>query len=307
MSTQAKVIVPKKKKHRFSLMSTIIVILVVIFAILVLLPVLNVFSAAVSSLGYVMTGAVTFWPKGFQLDTVRYVLGRSEFQSAIQVTLTVTLAGTALAMFLTVTAAYPLSKPHLKGRKVFLYMYVIVMLFGAGMVPNYLLYRSLNLTNTIWALIFSGAFSVYNMFIVKNYMESLPEAVEESAMLDGAGNITILTRIVLPMSLPVLATMTLFYAVGYWNSYFAGVMYITKPSLKPLQQYLLDLVNATSNSTDNQMMNSSNQDLAEQIANMGGRGMQAATITLSMLPIMCVYPFLQKYFVKGITIGSVKG
>ena len=109
------------------------------------------------------------------------------------------------------------------------------------------------------------------------------------------------------MSLPVLATMTLFYAVGYWNSYFAGVMYITKPSLKPLQQYLLDLVNATSNSTDNQMMNSSNQDLAEQIANMGGRGMQAATITLSMLPIMCVYPFLQKYFVKGITIGSVKG
>lgn len=296
----------RKKARRLDLMTGVIVFLLTGLAIVILLPVLNVFSESMSSLSYVMTGQVSFWPKGFQLDTITYVLGRAEYGNSFRVTVFVTLVGTLIAMTLTVTAAYPLSKPTLVGRKPILYLYVLVMLFNAGMVPNYLLFRSLNLLNTVWALVFSGTFGVSNMFIIKNYMEALPEAVEESAMLDGAGNVTILVRIVLPMSMPVLATITLFYAVGYWNSYFAGVMYITKPALKPLQQYLLDLINATGNSTDNNLLNSGS-DLAEQIANMGGRGMQAATIVLSMLPILVVYPFLQQYFVKGITIGSVKG
>ena len=178
------------------------------------------------------------------------------------------------------------------------------MLFNAGMVPNYILYRSLHLTNTIWALIFSGAFSVFNLFIVKNYYESLPETVEEAARIDGASNLVTLFRIVLPMSMPVIATVTLFYGVGYWNNYFAGVMYITDPSLKSLQQYLYDLITLAMNTTDtsgNAIMD------AESVANVTGEVVRCATIVVSTVPILVLYPFLQKYFVKGVTIGSVKG
>ena len=279
------------------------VLFLLLLGIVTLVPVLTVVAEAFSDPRYVVLGDVGIVSKGFQLDTIKFVLKRVEFLNAFKVSVIVTIAGTALAMVLTVSAAYPLSKPSLRGRKFFLYIFVFVMLFHAGMVPNYLLYRSLHLTNTLWALIFSGAFSVFNLFVVKNYFESLPESVEEAAKIDGASNITALFKVVLPMSLPVLATVTLFYGVGFWNNYFSGVMYITKPDLKSLQQYLYDLITMTSE-TD---ASGNTLQSAESLVVLSSDNVRSATIVVSTVPILILYPFLQKYFVKGVTVGSVKG
>lgn len=291
------------KKNRVSVFMIINVFILSLFGLITLLPFMHVIAKAFSGEGPVIAGLVSFWPKQFQIDTVLYVLKKPEFSGSFRVSTTVTLVGTAIAMFLTVTAAYPLSKPSLKGRKIFLYIFVFVMLFHAGMVPNYLLFRSLRLTNTIWALIFSGTFSVFNMFVVKNYFESLPESIEEAAKIDGASNVYILVKVVLPMSLPVLATVTLFYGVAFWNNYMAGVLYITDASLKPLQQYLYDLINEALNLID-ATGNIRDMDAA---MNLTGESVRSATIVVSTFPILLLYPFLQRYFIKGITIGSVKG
>lgn len=292
-----------RKKDEISLFMIINIFILSLFGVITLLPVMHVAAKAFSGEGPVIAGLVSFWPKQFQTDTVMYVLRKPEFLGSFKVSLFVTIVGTAIAMFLTVTAAYPLSKPELKGRKFFLYIFVFIMLFHAGMVPNYLLFRSLKLTNTIWALVFSGTFSVFNMFVVKNYFESLPESVEEAAKIDGASNIYILFKVVLPMSLPVLATVTLFYGVAFWNNYMSGVLYITDASLKPLQQYLYDLINEALNTFDA----TGNIADIDSAMNLTGESVRAATIVVSTVPILLVYPFLQKYFVKGITIGSVKG
>jgi len=291
-------------RKKFDLFMIVNIAILCLFGLITLLPVMNVVSKAFSGEGPVIAGQVLFWPVQFQVDTVRYVLTQPEFRNAFSITVFVTLVGTAIAMFLTTSAAYPLSKPALRGRKVFLYIFVFVMLFNAGMVPNYILYRSLKLTNTIWALVFSGTFSVFNLFIMKNYFESLPESIEESARIDGASNLVTLYRIVIPMSLPVIATITLFYSVGFWNNYFAGVLYITTPKLKPLQQYLYDLITMALNTTD--ATGNISGDI-NSIMNLSGENVRSATIVVSTLPILLVYPFLQKYFVKGVTIGSVKG
>lgn len=292
------------KQKKFEIFPIINIIILTLFGVITLYPCLNVVAKAFSSQGYVISGQVYLWPKDFQLDTLKYVLTQPEFLNAFKISVFVTIFGTLFAMLLTVLTAYPLSKPSLRGRKFFLGIFVFIMLFNAGMVPNYILYRSLHLTNTIWALIFSGAFSVFNLFIVKNYYESLPETVEEAARIDGASNLVTLFRIVLPMSMPVIATVTLFYGVSYWNNYFAGVMYITDPALKSLQQYLYDLITLAMNTTDT----SGNAIAdAESIANTTGEVVRSATIVVSTVPILVLYPFLQKYFVKGVTIGSVKG
>lgn len=291
----------RKKIHAFGVIN---IVLLSLFAIITLVPCLTVVAKALSSKSNVVSGSVGIFPKGFQLSTVRYVLSQVEFLSAFKVSVLVTVIGTVFAMFLTVTAAYPLSKPKLKGRKFFLYIFVFIMLFNAGMVPNYIQYRALHLTNTIWALIFSGSFSVFNLFIVKNYFESLPESVEEAAKIDGASNINILFKVVLPMSLPVLATITLFYGVGFWNNYFSGVMYITNPELRSLQQYLYELISMAMGMNDVTGQVASNADVLAEIT---GEGIRSATILVSTLPILVLYPLLQKYFVKGVTVGSVKG
>ena len=234
-----------KKKKKGSLFDIILFVAMIAVAVITLFPFLTVVAKSVSDARYVLSGSVGVIPKGFQLDTIKFVLSRPEFRSAFAVSVAETLIGTAIAMILTVLAAYPLSKPKLKGRKACLYFFVFIMLFNAGMVPKYLLYRSLKLTNTIWALILPSALSVSNMLIVKNYFETLPEAIEEAAMIDGASTMQTLFHVVLPMSKPVLATITLFYAVGYWNDYFNGVMYITDPNMRSLQHYIYDLLTVT--------------------------------------------------------------
>lgn len=278
------------------------VIVLGLLGLTTLFPFLNVFAKALSSEVALTRGIVTIFPVDLQFGTFKYVLSQSQFISSFRVSVFITIVGTLFSMTMTVLAAYPLSKQHLMGRKAFVMLYVFIMLFSGGMIPKYILMKSLNLLNNVWVLILPNLISVFNMIIVKTFFEELPESVEESARIDGASNSKILFLIVLPMSLPVLASVGLFYAVGYWNNYMSAVLYITKPSLKPLQQYLYDLITQSMNTID--AGGTVNIDAAMNIA---PDSVRAATIIVSTLPILCVYPFLQKYFVKGITIGSVKG
>ncbi|TLS51803.1 carbohydrate ABC transporter permease [Paenibacillus antri] len=276
------------------------IVVLFILGLTTLLPFLHVLAKSLSSQVAISLGQVTFLPVDFQIGTFQYVLEQEQFVGSFRNSVIVTLVGTVLALTMTVMIAYPLSKPKLKGRKFFMLVFVFVMLFSGGMVPNYLLYKTFGLVNTLWALIVPGMLSVFNILLVKTFFEELPESVEESARIDGANNFTILFRIVLPMALPVMAAVGLFFAVAYWNNYFSAVLYITKPDLKPLQMYLYELISQTTPEMGMELD-------ADRMMNVDPESIRAATIMLSTLPILCLYPFLQKYFVKGITIGSVKG
>lgn len=219
----------------------------------------------------------------------------------IENSLIVTIGGTAISMFTTITTAYPLSKPSFKGRKVFTLLYVISMVFFGGMIPAYMVVRTLGLIDTYAACILPFAIVQFNMFIVKNYFEGLPEEVEESAWLDGAGDIRTLTRIVCPMSTPVLATVSLLYAITYWNNYFHAMMYTKSAGMQTMQVYLYNIINNSQEFAEN-LASGSNF-----MANITSEGLVAATVTLSIIPIVILYPFVARFMVQGITVGSVKG
>ncbi len=280
---------------------TINLIVLIIIGALMLFPFLNMAAKSFSSENAILTGKVLFWPVGFQTGTYKYVMRQAQFWNSFKVSVMITLMGTAGAMIISCLTAYPLSKTWLYGRKPLLLLFVFTMLFGGGMVPSYLLMRSLGLINTIWVLFVPAMLSVYNMILLKNFFEDIPDSIEESAELDGAGSLRILVSIVLPMSLPAIATIGLFYAVGFWDNYMSGLLYITKPDLKPLQQYLYEIVTESINVDETLSMD------AQENAALNTDAIRSATIMLACVPIMCVYPFLQKYFVKGMRVGSVKG
>ena len=280
---------------------TINLIVLILIGALMLFPFLNMAAKSFSNENAILTGKVLFWPVGFQTGTYKYVMRQAQFWNSFKVSVLITLMGTAGAMIISCLTAYPLSKTWLYGRKPLLLLFVFTMLFGGGMVPSYLLMRSLGLINTIWVLFVPAMLSVYNMILLKNFFEDIPESIEESAELDGAGSLRILVSIVLPMSLPAIATIGLFYAVGFWDNYMSGLLYITKPDLKPLQQYLYEIVTESINVDKEMSMD------AQENAALNTDAIRSATIMLACVPIMCVYPFLQKYFVKGMRVGSVKG
>ncbi len=285
-------------RHRFSWGRGFNYTLLALMAIMCLLPFVHMIAKSFSGATAVSAGRVSFWPLDCTLNTYRYVLRDKLFWSSFRNSGLITVGGTLLALAITTMAAYPLSKPHFRGRKVILLLYVFSMLFYGGTVSIYILMRSLNLLNTLWCQIIPLCLSQYNMFVMKTFFEGLPEAIEESAHIDGAGPLRTLVSIVLPLSLPSLATIALFYAVAYWNGYYHAMLFVTRPDVKPLQMYLYELITTTQN------MYEVDPAIA---AGLSASGMQAAAIIVSSLPILLVYPFLQKYFVHGLTIGSVKG
>ena len=289
-----------KYKRTFEdiIVSSISYVFMGVFALTALIPFINIIAKAISAEWAVVSGQVTLWPIGFSLDTLKYVVTSKQFLNSFSVSVLVTVAGTFLALSMTAIAAYPLSKKHLWGIKPIIVIYIFTMMFNGGLVPNYLLIRTLKLNNTLWALILPGMINVHNMLIIKNYYESLPDSVEESAKIDGASNIAILFKIVMPLSLPVFATIALFIAVALWNDYFGPLIYINSPNLKTLQLYLRDVVTNVADETAKSV---------DDAMNLPTEGVRAATIIASTVPILCVYPFIQKHFVKGIMIGSVKG
>jgi len=273
-------------------------LLLTVVALICLLPFIHMLAKSFSGSTAVSAGRVTFWPLDVTLNTYRYVLRNSYFWSSFQNSVFITVVGTLIALTITTMAAYPLSKPTFRGRKVILVLYVFSMLFYGGMISIYVLMRSLNLLNTLWCQIIPLALSQYNLFVMKTFFENLPDTIEEAARVDGAGPLRILVSIVLPLSLPSIATIALFYAVSYWNAYYHAMVFVTKAAAKPLQMYLYELITTTQNLYEVDPVIA---------AGLSSSGMQAAAIVVSSVPILIVYPFLQKYFVHGLTVGSVKG
>jgi putative aldouronate transport system permease protein len=264
-----------------------------------LYPFVNLVAKSFSSEGHIAAGEVNLVPRGFNLDTFRVVLADDLFWTNYANTFLYTVVGTVIAMAITSTYAYALSKPHLKGRAFFVGIAVFTMFFGGGLIPNYILIASyLGWRNSIWAVVVPGALSVFNLLVMKAFFENFPTELEEAAAIDGLSTYGVFFRIVLPLSKAVLATMTLFYAVGLWNSWFSAFLYMDDKSLFPVTVYLRNLIAAATGS----------QDIAEggeavQVA----ANIQAVTMLLTVLPIICLYPFVQRYFVSGVMLGSVKG
>lgn len=286
------------KKRKFSVGSGLNYLLLAVCGLICLLPFIHMIAKSFSGASAVSAGRVSFWPLDPTLNTYRYVLQDVLFWSSFKNSVILTVGGSLLALAITTMAAYPLSKPHFRGRKFILLLYVFTMLFYGGMVSIYIFMRTVNLLNTIWCQVIPLVLSQYNLFVMKTFFEGLPEAIEESAKVDGAGTTRTLIQIVLPLSLPSLATIALFYAVGYWNGYYHAMIFVTRPDVKPLQMYLYELITTTQNLYEVDPVIASG---------LSSSGMQAAAIVLSSIPILAAYPFLQKYFVHGLTVGSVKG
>lgn len=276
-------------------------ILAVILLLLCLLPCLHVLATAFSSGSNEVAGRIGLWPAGFQIEGVKTIIKGTFFGRALLNSICVTALGVAVSMFVTILFAYPMSKKDLKGRKFLTLLCIISMVFKGGMVPDYLVMKSLKLLNTWWALILPFAMTVFNMLLIKNYFEGLPESVMESSTIDGAGDMRTLFSIVIPMSAPVIATVSLLYAISYWNNYFHVILYITEPSLRTLQVFLRDLL-ADVGTVMEQL------DRSPETAGLVSAGVVTAGVTvLGVVPILAVYPFVQRFLVQGITIGSEKG
>lgn len=279
---------------------TLAYIIMTLFALIAILPCMHVISKAFSEGNYVISGQVGLLPKGFQLETMHHILFKTDFFNALKNSLIVTVCGTTVSVLVSITTAYPLSKTSFKGRKLITLLYVFSMVFFGGMIPAYMVVRMLGILDTYAAMILPYAIVQFNMFIVKNYFEGLPETIEESARIDGAGDFKILTKIVVPMSTPVIATVTLLYAITYWNNYFHAMMYTQSTNMQTLQVYLYNLISGGGAFLEN-------LSGGTLTSNITADGMTATAVTLSIIPIIALYPFVQRFLIKGITIGSVKG
>ncbi|MBE5040631.1 carbohydrate ABC transporter permease [Ructibacterium gallinarum] len=241
-------------------------------------------------------------PQGTTLENFGKVLGNEDIAVGFKNALLRTLLGTAVNLIMTVFAAYPLSKRYFPHRTFWMGLVIFTMFFSGGLIPSYLLIKKLHLLNTLWVLIIPGAISTYNMIIMRNFFMSLPESLEEAALIDGANEMLVLFRIVIPMSKPILATIALWSMVGHWNAWFDALIYNTEPSLQVLQVVMRRIVLEGTAQMLNPNASSNN---FHQIVNP--ENIKAATIMVTTIPIIMVYPFLQKYFVKGILVGSLKG
>lgn len=280
----------------------VLVVIVLALSMACLLPFVNVIAVSFSSKSAILRGDVAFLPVEFTTMAYDAIFNDSSMMHALWYTVMITLIYTALAMTLTILMAYPLSKKRLRGRKVFNFIALFTMYFSGGTIPIYLNIKELGLLNTMWALILPGALSTYNMIILKSFFTALPQELEEAATIDGANDFQILLQVYLPLSMASLATLTLFYAVGKWNAFQDALYYITTRSLQPLQLKLYNLIKGAQ-SVDVAMMEGGASTVATNVS----ESIESATIIFATLPILVVYPFVQRYFVAGVTIGAVKG
>lgn len=282
-------------------------IVLTFLGLICVLPFINLLAISFSNKTAVAANAVTFWPIGFNTAAYSFIMSSSQFLRALWISVQRTVLGVALNLILIVFTAYPLSKSKQEFplRNVFSWFFVVTILFSGGLIPSYMVVKYTGILNTIWALILPGALNVFNMLVVMNYMRSLPHELEEAAYIDGAGHFQTLFRVILPVCTPTLATVTLFSFVGHWNSWYDGMIYMKTVDKYPLQTYLQTIVinpeaffrNATNVS----------QELGNFINLANARTTNAAQLFLATIPILCIYPFLQKYFTTGLVMGSVKG
>ncbi len=272
-----------------------------LLCIVMVYPFWHVIMMSLSSVEATAKGGVFLWPKGFNLETYAKVFNDPSIWSGYFTTILVTLSGTLFGTLFTATTAYPLSKKYLPFSKTMLLLVLFTMLFSGGMIPGYLLMKNLGLIDNRLSLILPGLVSAYNVIIMKSFFQSLPESLEESAKIDGATEVTVFWKIILPLSKATIATIALFTAVGYWNDYFSTVLYINSKERWALQAVLRYMLTNT-----NQAMQSAGVSVAAA-TNVTAATIKSASVVVATVPILCVYPFVQKYFVKGVMIGGVKG
>lgn len=284
----------RKKMTLFNYVNGVFLLLLVIVCIL---PILHVIALSLSERIEAVAGNVTFYPIGFTLEAYRYVMEDSQFWTSLRVTLTRVLIGVPTNILLVVMTAYPLSKANSRfhARTFFSWLFVITMLFGGGTIPTYIVISKLGLMNTIWALTLPGAMNVSYMILIMNFFRGIPTEIEDAAVIDGANQLQILFRVYLPMSMPSLATIILFATVANWNCWMDGYMYMNTPDKYPLQTYLATILMESKNNVETLMT----PEQLIRMAKVSEKTIEAAQIFLAALPIMCVYPFLQKYYTKG--------
>lgn len=285
------------------IMNAIVYVVMTVFCIIILYPLIFVLSSSFSSGQAVSAGRVLLLPVEFSLDGYKIVFQYKDVWVGYGNTLFYTVIGTVLNLFITVLAAYPLARRNLRGRRYITIFFMVTMFFSGGLVPGYLLMSELGLVNTRWAILLSGTLSVYNMVIMRTFFEnSVPYELLEAAKIDGISDIGYLTRILLPLSKPVLAVITLYYAVGHWNSYFTSLIYLQDKELKPLQIILRNILTSA-------QLDATQLGDTEAYAELLGAVdvMKYALVVVATVPILVIYPFVQKYFEKGVMVGSVKG
>ncbi|AGC68610.1 binding-protein-dependent transport systems inner membrane component [Thermoclostridium stercorarium subsp. stercorarium DSM 8532] len=273
-------------------------IVMTLFGLMCLFPFYYIFVVSISAPQFVREGQIILWPKGFSLQAYKVTFNHARFYSSFRISVIRTLIGTALGVTLSSSLAYAVSRKYLRGRKFFMVFIVFTMLFNGGIIPTYLVVRYTGLIDSIWALIIPNMINTFNVIVLVNFFKGIPDEIEESAKIDGANDLIIFYKLMIPVAMPAIATITLFISVYHWNSLMDGILYINTPSKKPLQVYLNDIVAA--GQTDDLFGDASARW-------MPTLSLKTATIFASTLPILMVYPFLQKYFVKGIMVGSVKG
>ena len=289
-----------KGVNRVRVSDFVIAFVILLLSLTCIIPFIHIVAKSISSNTAVLSKSVYLWPKGLNFDAYTAIFKDGQLTYSMVYTVVVTVLFTVIGMALTICAAYPLSIRGLKGRPIFAFILMFTMYFSAGLIPEYLLYKDLRILNTMWVLVLPLAFSPYNMLIMRSFLSStIPDSLYEAAKLDGATHFQTLYKIVLPLSGPILATLSLFYAVGRWNAYADAKYYITTKALQPLQYLLSNLVLNTGNDAVSLSESAAAASTPEVL--------QAATIMFATLPIMMVYPFVQKYFVKGAMIGAVKG
>ena len=286
-----------------SVFDVILAVALGVVCVTCVLPFVHLLAVSFSSSSAVAAGRVGFLPVEFTTASYEYVISGGRFLRAMAISLERVFWGTLLNLLLMILTAYPLSKPELIGRKFFVVFFVITMLIGGGMIPTYLLVSNLGLKDTIWSLILPGALPVYNMIILMNFIRGLPHELEEAASIDGANAFQTLWMIIFPLLGPSLATVGLFSMVNHWNDWFNGLIYMSEPLNYPLQTYLQTLLV----DFEQLLQSGSSGDIQAILSKMSARTGRAAQLFLGALPIMVVYPFLQKHFTKGLTLGSVKG
>lgn len=298
----------KKSKRKESLGRRIFLvcnnIFLIIFALICLVPFFNLLAISLSDAAAVDAGTVGLVPVDINFSAYVFLFQKVEFWRAFGISVLRVVLGTSLSLAINILAAYPLSRPdkNLKGRKFYVIIFVITMFFNGGLVPNYIVIFKLGMMNSLWALILPTALNAWNIVMLISFFREVPNELVEAAEMDGASQYQILFKVILPISLPALATVTLFTAVAHWNNWFDGYMYMN-PTKYPLQSYIYNMIQEVQTLQQNPNLT---PEQKEMLAALPGKTLRSAQIFIAMLPIMLVYPFVQKYFVKGLTQGGVK-
>ncbi|KAB8137655.1 carbohydrate ABC transporter permease [Gracilibacillus oryzae] len=281
----------------------VVTLITVVIILIVLYPLIFVVSASLSDPARVINGEMFLWPVGFTLDAYAEIFKNSEIWTGYRNTIFYTVFGTIINIGLTTLAAYPLSRRDLPGRNVFMFLITFTMFFHGGLIPTYLIVQDLGMVDTIWAMVIPNAIATYNLIVMRTYFQtSIPWELQEAAMIDGCSNIKLLFKVILPLSKPIMAVMVLFYAVGHWNAFFNALIYLREETLYPLQLILREILLV------NQL---GGTDAAGQFGMdekiLLGQSIKYALVVVASVPVLIVYPFVQKHFVKGVMIGSIKG